>query len=755
MNRRRLRAQDYTIGWICALPIELAAAQEMLDEVDERPILDSLDPILYTLGRINVHNVVLACLPAGNTGTQSAATVAARMRSKFTSIRFGLMVGIGGGVPSIELDIRLGDVVVSQPYMQHGGVVQYDFGKTEAGGNVTRTGWLNAPPPVLLHAIVEQRALHYRGRSNLSTYLATFDRLENFSRNTAGPDVLFEATYDHVGGATCEQCNNEMKVRRPARKGREVGIHYGTIASGNQVMKDGITRDKKSRELGGVMCFEMEAAGLMNDFPCLVIRGICDYADSHKNKKWQPCAAATAAACAKEILSIIPGIPGATVARTATVDETGQTKIEMKLDQLVKELRLGFKSPALFMQNLEKELVDDNITEVDVEENKDFINEWLKSTHDKGEFDDPGRVERRPGKVNENVIDAQSPQNYQGIPPKSNSTTPKPKQAYCEDYDDNEDDVSDYSDGPLPNAETEVPDDQPSVPSASRNAPSPKRRPDYVPRYVHPLAENERNRLKKPQHFSRGDAFGEDGVAAAASKDGPLRKARSRRDWSREQTEFDDTSPYRDFLKPSGHSSRRRPHSDQEDTGKPVPERSKSNPSFPSHQYHRPQAGPTYYRDEPGYAAKYDGDQPQRASDSYFYENAHPNHPSAPPSNIFSEFLKGGGEDFDFGGRPAPAPARAPAPEITIVEKLLPVSLEELFYGATKKMKITRKTYDPATGRTSPEDRILEVPITKGLRAGSKIKFSDVGDQVEGGTQDLHFIIQEVNGSTHILHTHH
>jgi ankyrin repeat domain-containing protein 50 len=71
-------------------------------------------------------------------------------------------------------------------------------------------------------------------------------------------------------------------------------------------MKDGVTRDRISAELGGILCFEMEAAGLMNTFPCLVIRGICDYADSHKNKRWQPYAAATAAACAKEILSIIP-----------------------------------------------------------------------------------------------------------------------------------------------------------------------------------------------------------------------------------------------------------------------------------------------------------------------------------------------------------------------------------------------------------------------------------------------------------------
>jgi DnaJ family protein B protein 4 len=98
---------------------------------------------------------------------------------------------------------------------------------------------------------------------------------------------------------------------------------------------------------------------------------------------------------------------------------------------------------------------------------------------------------------------------------------------------------------------------------------------------------------------------------------------------------------------------------------------------------------------------------------------------------------KGKGGRFS-GGR------RAPEPEATIVEKPLAVSLEELYSGTTKKMKIKRKTYDSDTGRQSTQDRILEVPIKKGLKAGSKIKFSDVGDQVEGGTQDLHFIVSEV-----------
>ncbi|KJK82814.1 hypothetical protein H634G_01951 [Metarhizium anisopliae BRIP 53293] len=76
------------------------------------------------------------------------------------------------------------------------------------------------------------------------------------------------------------------------------------------------------------------------------------------------------------------------------------------------------------------------------------------------------------------------------------------------------------------------------------------------------------------------------------------------------------------------------------------------------------------------------------------------------------------------------------------VERPLPLSLEELYNGVTKKMKIKRKTFDE-TGKRVQTDQILEVPIKPGLKKGSKIKFNGVGDQVEGGRQDLHFIVEE------------
>src|SRR3954451_15600777 len=171
MARRRLRDEDYTVGWVCALPIELATAAEMLDEEHQNLPQHDHDTNLYTLGRIGDHNVVIACLPAGQIGTNSAAAVAVEMKWKFKSIRFGLMVGVGGGVPSDDADVRLGDVVISQPYKHHGGVVQYDIGKTTPGGLV-RTGYPNTPPIILLNALAKLQANHLRRRSHLSVYLS-------------------------------------------------------------------------------------------------------------------------------------------------------------------------------------------------------------------------------------------------------------------------------------------------------------------------------------------------------------------------------------------------------------------------------------------------------------------------------------------------------------------------------------------------------------------------------------------------------
>ena len=288
MTNRRINTGDYTVGLICALPIELAAVTRVLDE-DHGPLpYDPHDSNSYTLGRVGRHNVVIACLPAGRLGLSPATHVATQMQSKFRSLFFGLMVGVGGGVPTEEDDVRLGDVVISQPNGQHGGVVQYDMGKTGAGGRFERTGFLNSPPNFLLTALGKLRAESYLKRSLIPGYLAASAQEPEFSYQGRDHDVLYNPGYDHVKGLTCKGCDPKEIAEREFRGTTDPILHYGTIASGNQVIKDSRTRDRLSEDLGKILCFEMEAAGLMNNFDCLVIRGICDYADSHKNKRWQP-----------------------------------------------------------------------------------------------------------------------------------------------------------------------------------------------------------------------------------------------------------------------------------------------------------------------------------------------------------------------------------------------------------------------------------------------------------------------------------
>ncbi|KAK9857927.1 hypothetical protein MYU51_020317 [Penicillium brevicompactum] len=152
---------DYTVGWICALPLEMAAAKLMLDAI--HPGLPRLrtDQNTYILGNIGDHNIVIASLPSGAYGNVSAATVAMQLRSSFYSIQFGLMVGIGGGVPSKKVDIRLGDIVVSQPTDTSGGVIQYGLGKALSEGRFQRVGMLNRPPTVLLTILATLQAHHF------------------------------------------------------------------------------------------------------------------------------------------------------------------------------------------------------------------------------------------------------------------------------------------------------------------------------------------------------------------------------------------------------------------------------------------------------------------------------------------------------------------------------------------------------------------------------------------------------------------
>ncbi|KAK6542714.1 hypothetical protein TWF694_006657 [Orbilia ellipsospora] len=308
----------YTVGWICALHNEFVAALEMLDEThDKLSHQPQNDNNVYGLGRVHNHNVVIAVLPEGGHGTTAATSVAQDMLRTFTNLKIGLMVGIGGGAPSRKHDIRLGDIVVSVPRNSYGGVIQYDYGKTIQNQGFHITSVLAPPPPLLLAAVTSIRAKHARApegpqiHEKIEKILQNKRRLRRrFARPDDVEDVLYDSDFTHPSSEiTCaKSCSsNTSRIKQRSKRTEDddnPAIHYGLIGSANTLMKDAKIRDYLANEKE-IMCFEMEAAGLMNTYPCLVIRGICDYSDTHKNDIWQNYAAMTAAVYTKELLKEI------------------------------------------------------------------------------------------------------------------------------------------------------------------------------------------------------------------------------------------------------------------------------------------------------------------------------------------------------------------------------------------------------------------------------------------------------------------
>ncbi|KAI8648834.1 hypothetical protein NCS56_01499400 [Fusarium sp. Ph1] len=245
-----LDALDYTIGWICASPTESRAARMFLDEEHRQPKWRlPNDTNSYMLGTMGRRNVVTGALPTGEYRTASAARVAINMLRSFPNVKIGLMVGL----------------------MTH----------HEMDGNG------------LLKKVNEA--------------LESWPSLKReYGRPLPGTDFLFESDFVHTGGSCASCCGQDSTkvIRRPAREpdiDDDPAVHYGTIALGNTLMKDTLLRDTLADQ-ENVLCFGMEAAGLMNRFPCLIIRGICDYSDSHKSEEWQGFAAMAAAAYAKDLI---------------------------------------------------------------------------------------------------------------------------------------------------------------------------------------------------------------------------------------------------------------------------------------------------------------------------------------------------------------------------------------------------------------------------------------------------------------------
>ena len=310
---KRLEAKAYTVAWLCALPLsELVVATAMLDEKHEPLSLSAHDENAYTYGSINDHNVVIACLPPGLPGKVSAAKLVQPLSQSFPNLKIHLFVGIGGGVPrnpapaNPEDDIHLGDVVIGWAE-QTGvpGVVQWDLARYLDEGILEPLGTLDKPDRRLLNALGLVLRNRILGTTKFPEHLKRLQKLPGFSHPGVGQDRLFKPDYRHAGGLTCSSCDHAQLTERPPRRNENLVFHQGTILSGDSVMKSAKRRDEVSKIYHDALCFEMEAAGVMDDKRCLIIRGITDYADSHKNGSWQNYGAGAAAAFAREFLFTI------------------------------------------------------------------------------------------------------------------------------------------------------------------------------------------------------------------------------------------------------------------------------------------------------------------------------------------------------------------------------------------------------------------------------------------------------------------
>uniref|UniRef100_L7JCA8 Kinesin light chain n=1 Tax=Pyricularia oryzae (strain P131) TaxID=1143193 RepID=L7JCA8_PYRO1 len=291
MPPKKLQSTDYHVAWIAPVSdLELLPSRLMLDEEHDAPDYDTAyDDNVYTCGALAGHNVVIATCAPGMTGNVNAGRVTGSMFKTFSSVRMAVLVGIGGGVPRAEPsddpteDVHLGDVVVGWPGDGGPACIYYNSGSWHTDGEFEVLGTINRPDQVLLNALGKLVSDHEMDRS-------TFD---------VHRKRLLQSKHKR----------NSQLVQRPERTEEEATgfiFHRGRIATGNAVVKDGERRDQIRELCNGALCIEMEAAGVDAGRSCLVIRGISDYADSHKDDIWRSYAAGNAAVFARELLGKIP-----------------------------------------------------------------------------------------------------------------------------------------------------------------------------------------------------------------------------------------------------------------------------------------------------------------------------------------------------------------------------------------------------------------------------------------------------------------
>jgi nucleoside phosphorylase len=287
-----LQYADYTVMWICALPVEAEAALYMLDarHYGAFPGMKG-DDNQYTPGEIAGHKVVITCPAKGS--TVSAAKLVSRMSHNFPNLEFCLLVGIGAGVPgpNLEPDIRLGDVIVAVPSGDSVSSTRV-IGFNLVADTIEIPGDWQVPTNQ-----------HLRSALEISRPVGVLDFLsyvQIFASRSGGQKFLYPGIKNdklYKGDHT------DDLVPRRSRPSQDPVVHYGRIASGDTLIENARLRDAL-RDEHGIICFEMGTASLSSTIPIVVIRGACDYADSHKNGSWHHYASATAAAYAKGILNI-------------------------------------------------------------------------------------------------------------------------------------------------------------------------------------------------------------------------------------------------------------------------------------------------------------------------------------------------------------------------------------------------------------------------------------------------------------------
>lgn len=306
---------EYHVAWICPVAdVELLPARLMLD--DEHPVPPyntHFDENTYICGTINGHAVVVATCPQGETGNVNAGRLTGSMFKTFPNIRMAFLVGIGGGIPRPAVsdnpldNIHLGDVVVGWPGDGKPACVYHDRGRSKVDGEFEMVGTMQNPDWRLTNALSILMSDYELDRTTFQNHLARLRGRKKFEHPGFEHDRLFRAAYHHVGeyGSKCVACDQDSLIQRPPRTAEDKNklvFHQGRIATGTAVIQDGEQRDKIRARCNGALCVEMEAAGVDANRKCLVIRGISDYADSHKDDTWKSYAAGNAAAFTRELL---------------------------------------------------------------------------------------------------------------------------------------------------------------------------------------------------------------------------------------------------------------------------------------------------------------------------------------------------------------------------------------------------------------------------------------------------------------------